>query len=125
MAKSTCDDSSLQKALQNVKLTSNELLQIEGAGAYILINRQRILCPWLTGATRTSIRSHYTEISPNRITDEIGPETNYAPNIEYGIKDKPNYPKQPFVRPAAVEGLREVISVIGTTTGEVIKRRWT
>jgi len=96
------DISKFGPALDRKKLTRQNMLDIRGAGARIVINKQRELVPVDTGATRASINSHIIEATEKRVVDEIGPETDYAPFIEFGTSN-PNYPIQPFVRPS-IEG---------------------
>lgn len=118
------DPSDLLKALNGIELTANDMLQVEGAGAKVQINRQKTLVARDTRATKLSVREHYETISAHRIVDEIGPETVYAPNIEYGRADMPNYPIQPFVRPAAHSGFGQTIKSIGTAFGQLVISRW-
>ena len=84
----------------------------------------RMRVPVDTAATKTSVDSHIIESSNVRVVDDVGPETIYAPNIEYGIQDKPNYPIQPFVRPTAFEDLAKIVSAIGYSFGQLVMGRW-
>lgn len=118
------DDSKFQKALKDITINANELLQIEGAGAYTLVNGMRMRVPVDTADTKNSIMPHIVTATDTLVVDEVGPETDYAPNIEYGIKSKPNYPVQPFVRPTALEDFQKVIKAIGTAFGQFILMRW-
>lgn len=118
------DDSKFQKALKDITINASDLLQIEGAGAYTLVNGMRMRVPVDTAATKNSIKPHIMESTDDRVVDEVGPETDYAPNIEYGIKSKPNYPIQPFVRPTALEDFQKVIKAIGTALGQFILMKW-
>jgi len=118
------DSSSLQKALKAIDFNGGDLLNIEGAGAAVLVNGMRMRVPVKTAATKNSVQSHVNEASDTQVTDEVGPETEYAPNIEYGVKSKPNYPIQPFVRPTAIEDFSQVIRAIGTTFGKLLISRW-
>ncbi len=120
----TVDYSSLASALKAVNFNANDLLQVEGAGAYVLVNgmRQRVAVD--TAATKNSVKPHITEATNTRVIDEVGPETSYAPYIEYGVQSKPNYPVQPFVRPTAQEDLVKVVKAIGTTFGSILVARW-
>jgi hypothetical protein len=101
-------------ALSGAKLTKRDMLNIEGAGAAILKNGMRMRVAVDTSATKNSIDSHYdpAEQTESRVVDEVGPETLYAPNIEYGRQDQPNYPIQPFVRPTVAEDEGKVHSAI-------------
>ena len=118
------DASDFITAINGIALSAKDMLQVEGAGAKVQINRQKGLVPVDTAETKLSIGEHYAEISARRIVDDIGAETIYAPNIEYGRADMPNYPMQPFVRPAAHSGLNETISVIGRAFGDLVISRW-
>jgi len=118
------DPSSLKKALKDVNLNGNDVLQIEGAGAYTLVNGMRMRVPKDTHATENSIRPHIIVATDTLVIDEVGPETDYAYNIEYGIKSKPNYPIQPFIRPTAFEDFAKVIKAIGTAFGQIVVSRW-
>lgn len=111
-------------ALKAVRLTSNDMLQIEGAGAHVLLNGMRARTPVLSGATRASENSHIVEATETRVIDDVGPETNYAPFIEYGVQSKPNYPIQPFVRPTVEEDEPQVVNAISSAFGETVKARW-
>ena len=118
------DASDFIKAINGIKLDANDMLQVEGAGAKVQINRQKSLVPVDTAQTKLSIGEHYKKISAHYIEDDIGAETTYAPAIEYGRADMPNYPMQPFVRPAAHSGYTETIRVIGKAFGKLVLIRW-
>jgi hypothetical protein len=118
------DASSFKKALTEININASELLQIEGTGAYVLVNGMRMRVPVDTAATKNSVSPHIVESSDVRVVDEVGPETDYAPAIEMGIPSKPNYPLQPFVRPTAFEDFEKVIRAIGTAFGQFIISRW-
>jgi len=119
------DTSELHKALRQITLFEDDLIYIEGAGAAILVNGMRGRVPVDTSATQNSIRSgHFVELSDTRVVDDIGPETDYAPVIEYGRDDMPNYPIQPFVRPTAIDDFSKVIRAIGFALGEIVLLRW-
>ena len=95
------DASDVLRALSNGVLDANDLLDIEKPGALEIVNVQRRLVPVDTSETKNSIQQHIQEASGERVVDDIGPETIYAPAIEFGVTSKPNYPIQPFVRPSA------------------------
>lgn len=120
----TVDASMFKKALADISINASELLQIEGTGAYTLVNGMRMRVPVDTAATKNSIMPHIVESSDVRVVDEVGPETDYAPAIELGIQDKPNYPIQPFVRPTAFEDLAKVVSAIGNSFAQFVISRW-
>ena len=116
------DISSLKSALGQIKLSESDMVNL--AGAYAIINKQRELVPVRTGATKTSIKSHIKESSETMVVDEVGPETEYAPNIEYGRKDMPNYPVQPFVRPSIVGNEKNIQGPITASFKRMVESRW-
>ena len=118
------DVSSFKKALADVELNSPMLLQVEGAGAKVLVNGMRMRVPVDTAATKNSVMSHIVEHSDVLVIDDVGPETDYAPAIEFGIPEKPNYPIQPFVRPTAFEDFAKVINAIGYSFAQLVISRW-
>lgn len=118
------DASQLEKALKAIRLDGNDLLQIEGAGQWVLVNGMRIRVPVDSGATRNSIMPHIIESTGTRVVDDVGPETIYAPNIEYGIQSKPNYPIQPFVRPTVEEDGDNVQAAISHAFAAKVNQRW-
>ena len=120
----TVDASNFKKALAGIAINASDLLQIEGTGAYTLVNGMRMRVPFDTLATKNSIMPHIVESSDVRVVDEVGPETDYAPAIEFGIPEKPNYPIQPFVRPTAFEDLAKVVSAIGNSFAKLVISRW-
>lgn len=118
------DNKEMSAALKLIDFNANDLLQIEGAGAYTLVNGMRRRVPVDTSATKNSIMPHIESADENQVIDEVGPETDYAPFIEYGVASKPNYPIQPFVRPAAQEDMGKVVSAIGHAFGQMVVDRW-
>lgn len=122
--KMTVDTSGIKDALKDVKLYRDDLIFIEGAGAYTLVNGMRRRVPVDTAATKASIRSHLIEFTDKQVVDDVGPETEYAEAIEYGIPKRPNYPMQPFVRPTAFEDFAKVIRAIGYSFAEIILLQW-
>lgn len=119
------DDSGFSKSAKNVKLSRSDMLSIEGAGAAIVQNTQKTLVPVLTAATKTGINSHIITATDTLVEDEIGPETDYAPVIEYGRKDMPNYPIQPFIRPSAFgNNATNALKAISTAFGLLVGQKW-
>jgi len=117
------DTKAFTALLNNMKLTTNNMLNVEGSGAKVLINKQRVLVPKDTTDTENSIGSHIEKATPTNVIDEVGAETDYAPVIEYGRSDMPNYPMQPFIRPSA-QSPADVLKAIGTTFGSLVISRW-
>jgi HK97 gp10 family phage protein len=105
----TIDTTDFDEMMRRARLTESDLLNIEGAGAAVLVNAMRTKVPVDTGATRASVMSHIVSSSNIKVEDDIGPETNYAPYLEYGTK---RMRAQSFVRPAAYEKLNQVVSAI-------------
>jgi len=73
-----------ERYLKEQNFSTQELLDIRGAGARVIINNQRTLVPKASTATQQSINSHIIEATATRVEDEVGAETLYAPYIEYG-----------------------------------------
>jgi HK97 gp10 family phage protein len=112
------------KGLKNIRLTEAQMLAIEKAGAAVVINKQKMLVPVDTGATKTSIRQHIEKSSEKRVWDRIGPETTYSFWIEFG-NSNPNYPVQPFVRPSANEGMKgRIRRAMAKPFTEELKKSW-
>lgn len=90
------DISQFKKAMGKAKFTPQDVQDVLGAGGYVVVTTQKLLVPTDTHDTQNSIRIH-----PGDKATEIfiGPETDYAPYIEYGTSN-PNYPIQPFVVPS-------------------------
>ena len=83
--KLTVDDRAFLRAIKNITPGEKDMRTIEYAGSRPIVNSQRERVPTDTAATKLSIDSHVTEASKVRVVDEIGPETNYAVYLEYGI----------------------------------------
>ena len=118
------DMSDFDNAMKNVKLTKDDMLDIEKPGAMVLRNGIVMRVAKDTAATANSTRSHIIEATSKRVVDDVGPETTYAPNIEYGVKSKPKYPIQPYIRPTVSEDGKTVIKVISTAYGRKIADKW-
>ena len=118
------DASGFYKAIKDGRLNQDDVLQIEGAGAYVLVNGMRLRVPKDTHATENSIKPHIVENSATRLVDEVGPETIYSPAIEYGRPDMPGYPAQPFIRPTVDEDGDKANRAMGTAFKAVMKRKW-
>lgn len=119
------DASDFEAAARRAISNKNDMLQIAGAGSYVIINKQKSLVPVDTAATKTSIRSHITSATNTHVEDEVGPETEYAPVIEYGRKDMPNYPIQPFIRPSAYgKPLKDTLAAIAREFGNIVVSKW-
>ena len=118
------DTSEFTSFVKKATLTGSDLLKIEKPGALTVINIQRQLVPVETAATKTSINSQIQASSLTEVVDHIGPSTDYAPSIEFGITSKPNYPIQPFVRPSGmVAGAKAVIKTIEVAFTAIFRRK--
>jgi HK97 gp10 family phage protein len=143
----TVDTSQLEKALKAIDFKGADLLNIEGSGAAVLSNGMKMRVRKDTAATANSVQSHIVEKTDNRVIDEVGPETTYAPWLEYGTGEKAEkgdgrkggwsykdtdgnwhftrgMKAQPFVRPTAQQDFDKVIRAIGTTFGQLLVQRW-
>jgi hypothetical protein len=125
------------RAMRQAHYTKQDMLDVEGAGALILVNGQRMRAPVDTSALKGSIHPHVIEADADHVIDDVGAEVEYAPYIEYGtgiyaesgqgrkggwryrdphgnwhftMGGKP----QPFVRPTALEDEPQVQNVILT-----------
>ncbi len=121
---SSVDTSKLEAALKAINFGAGDLLTIEKTGAAVQINGQRMRVAVDTSATKNSIGQHIVEATEKKVVDDIGPETIYAPNIEFGVQSKPNYPVQPFVRPTAYEDMPETVNAMGKSFGAMVIQRW-
>jgi len=119
------DTSKLMRATKNAELTADDLKDIGFAGSAVVKANQVIDVPKDTHATELSIRDHIITSTRTRFEDDIGPETEYAPNIEFGRKDMPNYPIQPFVRPSAHGKNRaDALNAIARAYGLKVVKKW-
>jgi len=115
------DTSDFDKEMQSITLTKRQMLNIANNGAKVQANGQKMRVPVDTAATKTSIIDQPIEVTETKAVIDTGPSTEYAPVIEYGRRDMPNYPMQPFVRPTAREDLPQTINAIERTFVQVIK----
>ena len=107
----TVDDRDVMRALKKLELNTSDMLDIEKPIALTIVNKQREQVPVDTAATKTSIGQHIQSASVDQVIDHVGPETDYAPYIEFGVASKPNYPIQPFVRPSVFGNERNIENV--------------
>lgn len=106
------DIAKFESLMKSIKLDSVKMLAIEKVPATYIINNQKLLVQKDTHATEKSIQSHYVRVNNVIVEDDIGPETDYAPYIEFGTTN-PNYPIQPFIRPA-VKDIKAIEHEIAT-----------
>jgi HK97 gp10 family phage protein len=117
----TVDDTKLKLALKGIVLKKQDLLDIEGAGAYVVVDGERMRVPVDTAATKNSIKPHILEADDNHVVDEVGPETLYAPYLEYGTY---KMKAQPFVRPTVAEDADKVQAAVSAALGAIVEERW-
>jgi len=123
--KFTIDDSAFVAAIKKTKLTASDMLNIAGAGSAIVKGVQKILVPKDTHDTELSIGDHYIIATAEKVENDIGPETTYAPYIEYGVVSKPNYPIQPFIVPSATGSNKSnTLNAISSAFGAFLRKQW-
>ena len=117
------DDREVIKALKGGALSVQDMLGILKPASLTVVNKQRQDVPVDTAATKTSIRPDIQESSAARVVTHIGPSTDYAPYIEFGVASKPNYPIQPFVRPSVTGNERNIEKVASAAFKATVKRK--
>lgn len=80
----TVDLSQFNKRIAKAHLKKQDLLDIEGPGALVLVNGMRARVPVDLGAARASINQHIIESTDTKLVDDVGPEVEYGPYLEYG-----------------------------------------
>lgn len=120
--KSSFDVSEVIEILKKSRLTKSDMLSIEKPMALHIVNEQKRVVPRKTRATMLSIKQHIFSASARLVVDHIGPSTDYAPYIEYGVASKPNYPIQPFVRPS-IKNESRIALIGGLAFGEVLRKK--
>jgi HK97 gp10 family phage protein len=140
------DVSGFINAIQKIGPTADDLLNMAGAGAAVVAMHQKMGVRKDTRATQNSIRSHIIKSTRTEVIDDIGPETEYAPYLEYGTGEFAEkggrkggwvYPykdgfrftlgmkPQPFVRPSAHGNKRrDCINAITTAFHHWILSKW-
>jgi hypothetical protein len=119
------DISKLMRALKNIDLTADDLLEIGYAGSAVVEMHQKIDVPKDTHATENSIKPRVVTSQRTHLEIDIGPTTEYAPYIEFGVASRPNYPIQPFVRPSAHgQNKKDVIDAVKTAFGMKVTSKW-
>ncbi|MCP4988493.1 MAG: hypothetical protein GY928_21315 [Colwellia sp.] len=51
------------------------------------------------------------EVNPSNLTATESTNIEYAPYVEFGLKSNPNYPKQPYLRPALNNNIAKLIKM--------------
>ena len=118
------DDKEVFKAFRDGVLTIGDILDVEKPIALTIVNSQKRDVPVDTAATKTSIRPHIQRATTDEVIDHIGPETEYAEYIEFGVISKPNYPIQPFVRPSVFGNEQNIKNVANAAFKALIKKIW-
>ena len=112
-----------EKAIENMKFTSSELMHVAGSGSAVIKTTQKILVPVDTGATRASILEDFNP-GDTVVEVEIGPRTEYSPYIEFGTSN-PNYPIQPFVRPSVFgRNKMKVLKAVSNAFVQLVMEKW-
>ena len=129
------DLSQFNARIKQAHLNKQDLLDVEGPGALVLINGIRSRIPVDTAAAKTSVNQHIIESTDTTLIDDVGPEVEYGPYLEYGTGEyaesgqgrkggwrymdaKGNWHftlgmhPQPYMRPTALEDKDQVISAI-------------
>lgn len=141
------DDKSMLNVLSKAKLDKQSMLDISGNGSKIIINKQRQDVPVDTAATKLSINDHITEASDTKVVDEVGPETNYGPYLEYGTGEFAENGKgrkggwfyvdskgighftlgmkpRPYVRPSVIGNEQPIVEAISAAFWAFIQSVW-
>ena len=129
------DLSQFNARIKQAHLNKQDLLDVEGPGALVLINGIRSRIPVDTAAAKTSVNQHIIESTDTKLVDDVGPEVEYGPYVEYGTgiyaeggdgrktpwvyKDAHGQwhftrgmQPQPYMRPTALEDKDQIISAI-------------
>jgi hypothetical protein len=115
----------IHRKLRNAKLTAQDVSEIGYAGSAVIKMNQKIDVPKDTHATEISVSDHIVQETDIWFVDQIGPETTYAPYIEFGVASRPNYPIQPFVRPSAHgRNKKDAIDAIKAAFGMKVIGKW-
>ena len=124
------DTSDFIRHLENLSssMKKETLRDMGRAGGDMLVAAQKAKLleypAYLTGATHDSVDNHDDELTDTRYVNEVGPETVYAPNIEWGRRDMPNYPVRPYVRSTASTEEGRVLAAITTKFRQKIEDAW-
>ena len=131
----TVDLSQFNARIKQAHLNKQDLLDVEGPGALVLINGIRSRIPVDTAAAKTSVNQHIIESSDTMLVDDVGPEVGYGPYLEYGTGEYAESGQgrkggwrykdahgnwhftmgmhpQPYMRPTALEDKDQIISAI-------------
>lgn len=84
-----------------------EKSMIEGLvkASTLVQSTSKSLAPVDTGNLKGSITR---TVRPNKLEAEVGTNVEYAPYVEFGLRNNPNYPKQPYLRPALNNNKRKI-----------------
>lgn len=118
------DTSEVDAFIKKAFFTKAEMLIMEKPMALTVVNTQRTLVPKDSHATELSVAPDIQSATPLKVIDHIGPSTDYAPFVEFGVASKPNYPIQPFVRPSAMgAGAQLVFKVAAAAFKKMVFRK--
>jgi len=120
----TIDTREVISKFKDLVLHEADLVDILRPMSFTVANKQKQDVPVDTAATKTSIMPFEHKRSNVEVVDDIGPQTDYAPSIEYGIKSKPSYPIQPFVRTSVYGYVNRIVRVGKIAFNRVVMRKW-
>ncbi len=120
----TVNDKEVLAKFKLGKTTTADMLSIEAPIAAEIINKARRLVPKKTHATDESISQHIKHATPTFVMDHVGSETDYSKYIEFGVPSKPNYPIQPFMRPASLGNIAAIKKAATAAFKAFVRRRY-
>ena len=119
----SADAKRFKQFVTGLKLTRYSIQEVAKPAVATISNKQIELVPGDTGATRASIKQHDVTVRDDYFETDIGAETNYAPFIENGREDMPNYPMQPFIRPSIYGNERNILRAIANGVSFHVKTK--
>jgi len=139
-------DTKKMEKLLGEEMTEQGLKEIEYPTAMEIVNRQRMLVPADTAATKLSIGQHIVESSKTKIVDDIGPETEYSLYLEYGTgiyaengkgrkggwfyKDNKGWhftmgmKARPYIRPSVEKNAKKLFQMITSDFTDWLEKRY-
>jgi HK97 gp10 family phage protein len=90
------------KVIKNVN--SGTIVALIRAGNLVQ-STAKLLVPVDTGDLRGSI---VKALNKPQLTETVSTNKEYAPAVEFGLRSNPNYPIQPFMRPALKDNLKKI-----------------
>lgn len=77
----------------------------------------KLIVPQPTGALRDSI---VKQVDPVTLSATTGTNMEYAPYVEFGLKSNPNYPIQPYLRPALKDNKSNIKKIFIKEVGKTV-----